>query len=310
MIQPYAYFEGQIVKSEDAKINVMTHAFLYGTAVFEGIRAYWNEEKKKIYLLKAKEHYERLLRSCKILRMKPDLSVQEMLDITIELIKKNAPTSDTYIRPCWYKSSYRIGPGLIAKDPKEFPNEDKFLISAIDLGDYLDTEKGLSVNVSNWRRLSDNAIPARAKVSGSYVNTALAKASSSIAGYDDSIFLTEAGKVSEGSAMNLFIIRDGRLVTSGITENILEGITRDMVISIARDEGIETEIRQIDRTELYIADEAFFVGTGAQIAPIGKVDDYEIGNTKAGSITKKLQKLYFDVVRGNNPNYADALIEI
>jgi branched-chain amino acid aminotransferase len=190
-------------------------------------------------------------------------------------------------------------------------DEDSFVVSSIDLGDYVDTEKGLSVMISSWRRLSDNAIPARAKINGSYVNTALSKTNAYLAGFDDAIFLTEAGHVSEGSAMNLFIVRDGKLITSTVTDNILEGITRSLIMRIAKeDHNIEVETREIDRTELYVADEAFFVGTGAQIAPIAKIDNYIVGDGQPGAICKKLQKAYNDICRGNSHKYAYALTEI
>ncbi len=307
-IHDYAYYDGKIVKASDAKISVMTHAFMYGTSVFEGIRAYWNPEKEKLYMLKAREHYERLLKSCKILRIETNLSVDQMIEKTVELLKKNKPKSNTYIRPVWYKCAERIGPTLLAcSDDKE----DDFLINTVDMGDYIDTSKGLSVCVSNWRRLSDNAIPARAKVGGSYVNTSMAKSSATLAGFDEAIFLTESGKVAEGSAMNLFIVRDGHLVTPAVTENILEGITRKFIIEIAEKEfGIKTMNRVVDRTELYVSDEAFFVGTGAQVSAITKIDHYDVGDGAIGSITKKLQDKYFDICHGKDDKYKDALIEI
>lgn len=307
-LHEYAYFEGDFVKAEEAKINVMTHAFMYGTSVFEGIRAYWCPKKEKLYLLKAKEHFERLISSCKILRIKPTMNLEQMIDTTIALLKKNRPESDTYIRPVCYKSALRIGPTLLNASSSE--KDDEFLITTIGLGDYVDTSKGLSVCISNWRRLSDNAIPARAKVGGSYVNTAMAKSDASLAGFDEAIFLTETGKVAEGSAMNLFIVRNGQLITPAITENILEGITRKTIAEIAQDLGIEVVSRQVDRTELYVADEAFFVGTGAQVAPIVKIDNYPVSDAKPGPITNQLKDKYFSICRGDEPKYKDAILEI
>lgn len=319
-IHEYAFLGKDYVKFEDAKISVMTHAFMYGTAVFEGIRAYWNDKEQKLYALHVREHLERIVRSCKIMRIDPYYSVDEMVDIVIGLLKRNAPKQDCYIRPSWFKSSLRIGPNLVAGIPGAKANDahnpavdddDSFVVTTLDLGNYVSTDKGLSVQVSAWRRVSDNAIPARAKVNGAYVNTALAKSDAYIKGFDEAIFLTEEGHVSEGSAMNLFIIRDGKLITSGVTENILEGITRQTIIKIAKEElGIETEVRTIDRTELYIADEAFFCGTGAQVAPISKIDNYELGNGGIGPIAKKLQALYFDICYGRNSKYKDMLTEI
>lgn len=306
----YAFLEKDFVKFEDAKISVMTHAFLYGTAVFEGIRAYWNSEEQELNLLQAKPHLERLLRSAKILRMEPYYSLDEMLDLVIELMKKNKPQTDAYIRPSWFKSALRIGPSLVCKG-KEDEKDDSFVITSLDLGNYLDVSKGLRVQVSSWRRVSDNALPPRAKINGSYVNTALAKANSTLAGYDDSIFLTEEGYVSEGSAMNLFLVKGGKLVTSLGSDNILEGITRAFIIKLAQEElGLETEFRQINRSELYTVEEAFFAGTGAQIAPIGSIDDYSIADEKAGPITLKLQDLHKSVCLGKNQKYQDQIIKI
>lgn len=309
-IHEYSFLGKDFVKFEDAKISVMTHAFLYGTAVFEGIRAYWNPKQEQLNLLQARPHLERIMNSCKILRMQPYYNVDQMLNIIIELMKKNKPETDAYIRPSWFKSALRIGPSLVTKGA-DAEHDESFVVTSLDLGDYLDTQKGLSVEVTSWRRVSDNAIPPRAKVNGSYVNTALAKANSMLAGFDDSIFLTEEGYVSEGSAMNFFMIRGGKLITSLVSDNILEGITRSFVTRLAREElGLEVEFRQINRTELYLADEAFFAGTGAQIAPIGLIDNYVIGNGKAGSITLKLQEIHRSICQGENSKYADQLTPI
>jgi len=309
-IHEYAFLGKDFVRFEDAKISVMTHAFLYGTAVFEGIRAYWNPERKELNLLQARPHLNRIMNSCKILRMQPYYTVDEMLNIVVELLKKNKPETDVYIRPSWFKSALRIGPSLVTKG-LDADQDESFVVTSLDLGDYVDTQKGLNVEITNWRRLSDNAIPPRAKINGSYVNTALAKASSMLAGFDDSIFLTEEGFVSEGSAMNLFLVKNGKLVTSLASDNILEGITRAFIIRLAKEElGLEVESRQINRTELYLADEAFFAGTGAQIAPIGHIDNYIIGNGKAGSLTLELQKVHRSVCQGENKKYSDQLTTI
>ncbi len=308
-IHEYAFLDRDFIKFEDAKISIMTHAFLYGTAVFEGIRAYWNPEHKTLYALLVRAHLERIVRSCKVMRIEPYYSVDEMEQIVLKLIEMNKATCDIYIRPSWFKSALRIGPSLIATNKDA--NEDSFVVSSLDLGDYVSTDKGLSVMVSNWRRISDNAIPARSKINGSYVNTALSKSTASLAGFDDAIFLTEEGKVSEGSAMNLFIIRNQELITSATTENILEGITRSLVMQIAEEDlGLKVISRPIDRSELYLADEAFFVGTGAQVAPITQIDHYDIGNGKIGPISRQLQQHYFDICHGNNPKYLNILSPI
>ncbi len=292
----FYFMNGKFVEAEKAFIPVRTHAFLYGTAVFEGIRAYWNDEEKQLYIFRAKEHYERLIRSAKIMYMETPYNVDEYCDITKKLMAKNNYKQDAYMRPTLYKSAQKVGPGL-------FDNEDSFLIISNKMGDYIDTSKGLKVCVSSWRRNSDNAIPPRAKVSGGYANAALIKTDAHNAGFDDAIVLDEAGEVTEGSAMNLFLVQNGKLITTTKTDNILVGVTRNTIIEIAKDLGIETEERAIDRTELYISDEAFYCGTGAQVSPITSIDNRVLGDGKVGPVSKDLQKLYFDIVRGKVAKY-------
>ena len=294
----YVFMDGNFVPYENAKISVRTHAFLYGTSVFEGIRAYWNEADNQMYVFRMKEHYERIHNSCKIMHMDPKYSVEEMCNITIELLRKNSPKTDTYIRPTIYKSAETVGPKLIN-------NPDSFLIFTTPLGDYVDISKGLSVCVSNWRRADDNAIPPRAKISGCYANTALIVTDAIKAGFDEAIVLSHDGHVSEGSAMNFYLVENGKLITTKITDNILVGVTRNTVKELAQKElGIEVIEREIDRTELYIADEAFYCGTGAQISPITKIDHRPLGDGEIGPVTKKIQNLYFNVVRGKITNYS------
>lgn len=293
----FFYMDGNYVEKEKAVISVMTHAFLYGTGIFEGIRAYYNPEEKQLYAFRVAEHYERLYNSAKIMHMKPANTVEEYCEITKKLLQKNNYSQDVYIRPTLYKSAQKIGPGLI-------DNPDSFLIFTLPMGDYIDTSKGLKVCVSNWRRNSDNAIPPRAKITGAYANTGLIISDARLAGFDDAIVLTEDGVVTEGSAMNLFIVINGKLVTTSTTDNILKGITRDTIIQLAKDVlGIGVEERTIDRTELYIADEAFYCGTGAQVSPITSIDNRNLGDGKVGPISTQLQKLYFDVVKGRVPEY-------
>src|SRR5690625_3539614 len=270
-MERYAYLEGEIVPLKDAKISIKTHAFLYGTAVFEGIRAYWDQESEDLLVFRLREHYERLLASCKILRMTPRLSLDDLCEITLDILYRNGDREDVYIRPVYYKSTPGIGVKLTGLD-------DDFLLFAEPMGPYLDLDKGLKVRVSSWRHISDNAIPMRAKVNGAYVNAALAKSEALEDGYDECIFLTEDGHVSEGSAENIFIVRDGRLITPPVTADILEGITRATIMELVTEEmGLEVVERTIDRTELYLAEEAFFVGTGAQVSPIGEIDRRRIG---------------------------------
>ena len=293
----YVYLDGEYVEKEKAAIPVMTHAFLYGTAIFEGVRAYYNEDENQLYAFRVPEHYERLIKNAKIMHMDAGHNVEEFCDITKNLLKKNNYKQNTYIRPTLYKAAEKIGPALLN-------NPDKFLIFTLGMEDYVDTAKGLKVCVSNWRRNSDNAIPPRAKVSGAYANTALIVTDARLAGFDDAIVLSESGIVTEGSAMNLFIVMDGKLITTKTTDNILKGITRDTILQLAKEVlNIEVEERVINRTELYIADEAFYCGTGAQISPVTSIDNRDLGNGKAGPISLKLQKLYFDVVKGKVPEY-------
>jgi branched-chain amino acid aminotransferase len=292
----YVFMDGEFVQENNAKISVKTHAFLYGTSIFEGVRGYWNEENKQLYVFRMREHYERLHRSAKIMHMKPAYSVDEMCNLTVELLKKNAPETDTYIRPTMYKSAQTIGPKLTGPD--------SFLVFTCPMGNYVDITKGLSICVSSWRRLDDNTIPPRAKVGGAYANTALIKTEALNAGYDEALVLSSEGHVSEGSAMNFYLVENGKLITSSVTDNILVGVTRDAVKQMAQNElGLEVIERSIDRTELYIADEAFFCGTGAQVSPITKIDSRPVGDGKVGPITKKIQDLYFEIVRGKVDKY-------
>ena len=292
-----AFFEGRFVPLEDAKISIMTTGFLYGTAIFEGLRAYWNERQQEIYIFRLREHFERMHDSLKIMHMSLKYSVDEMCNLVVELVRRNQPHGDTYIRPTAYKAACRIGPNLT-----DSPTD--FCIFTVAFGDYFHGAEGLNVQISSWRRVEDNAIPARAKIVGSYANTALAKSDAVVSGFDECIVLAENGQVSEGSAMNLFMVKKGKLITTPTTENILEGITRHTVMEMAEQEyGLATECRPIDRSELYTADELFFCGTGAQIAPISTVDRRVIGEGGVGPISDKIRTLYTSICRGEVPKY-------
>jgi len=286
------FMDGKFIPEEEAKISVRCHAFLYGTSVFEGIRGYWNKDDKQLYIFRAKEHIERMFNSAKIMFMNPKYTVSEYLNIINELIKKNNYKESCYIRPEIFKSSPNICPGLIGLD-------DSVLIFSLKLGDYFDDSKALKVCVSSWNRLPDNTIPPRAKISGAYANTALMITEAKKSGFDDAISISSDGKVAEGSAMNFFLVEGNTLVTTPAVSNILVGVTRNTVMEIAKEElGMEIAEREINRTELYIADEAFFCGTGAQIAPIGSIDHRQYGDGKMGKKTAQIQKLYYDVVSG------------
>lgn len=293
----YAYFEGKIRPIESAKVSVMTHSFNYGTAIFEGIRGYWNADEEQLYVFKLGEHLDRMFRNFNILRMKPTLSMEEVADVILELAAKNGFREDIYVRPIAYKSPYVLGPRVHDLD-------DELTIYIIRLGDYVDTSSGLNVAVCSWRRLSDNALPPRAKICGCYVNSALAATEAKESGFDEAIFLNEDGTVSEGSAMNIFLVHGDKLVTPPVTANILVGVTRNTVIQIAEEKlGIETECRPVGRTELYVADEVFFCGTGAQVAPVTYIDRRPVGRGEPGPVTLKLQNVYFDTVQCRVPEY-------
>lgn len=294
--EEYVFLDGEYIDAKTASIPVRTHAFLYGTSVFEGIRAYYNPEDDSMFIFRMKEHFERISRSARIMCMEMKYSIKELCDITVELLRKNNYKTDAYIRPTIFKKAQKVGPGL-------YDNPDGVLIFTCPLGDYIDVSKGLSVCVSSWRRVEDNAIPPRAKVSGAYANAALIVTEAKRAGFDDAIVLSENGHVTEGSAMNFFLVENGKLITTKTTDNILVGVTRNTIIELAKDMGIETIQRDIDRTELYIADEAFYCGTGAQVSPITKIDNRPLGNGEVGEISKKIQSLYFDVVRGKVEKY-------
>jgi branched-chain amino acid aminotransferase len=299
----YIYFEGKIVPEDEAKISVKTNSLHYGTAIFEGIRAYYNEENGKMYGLFFREHYERLFTNMKVLNMEIEESIDDLIEITKELIRKNKINSDIYIRPLVYFSDLKISPKLIGYNAR-------ITIYTYPLGDYIDINKGIKAKVSSWRRLQDNMLPPRLKVAGAYVNSAFAKTEAILNGADEAIVLNQNGYVSEGSAENIFIIRDGKLITPPVSDDILEGITRRAVMTIANDLGYPVEERHIARTELYVADEIFFCGTGAQISPVVEVDHVKVGDGKPGKITKEIQSVYFDAVKGKIEKYKNWVIEI
>jgi branched-chain amino acid aminotransferase len=294
----YAFFNGEIVPIEQATVSVMTNALNYGTGCFEGIRGYWNADEGQLLVFQLKPHMERLLRSCKILYMKVPYTADELCQITVDLLKRESFREDVYIRPLVYKSDPTIGVRLNNMT-------DSFTMFAVGFGQYIDTN-ALKVCVSSWRRIEDNIIPSRAKVAGAYVNSALAKTEALLNGYDEAIVLGSDGQVSEGSAANFFIVRDGVLVTPPITADLLEGVTRRVVVELARTElGLTVAERAIDRTELYVADEAFFCGTGVEIKPIVEVDRRLVGDGNVGPIASKLVQLYAEVVRGKREAYRD-----
>jgi len=292
-----AYFEGKYVPIEQAKISIMTHAFNYGTGLFEGIRGYYVEDVDNILIFRLEEHVDRMVRNMNILFMGIDEKKDQISEICCEVARRSGFREGIYIRPICYKSELSLGPKLRGV-------ESSFCCYVIKLGDYVDIQKGLDVVVSSWRRLSDNAIPSRVKSTGSYLNSSLAATEAKQAGFDEAIFLREDGTVAEGSAMNLFMVANGKLITTPPNADILVGITRNTVLELAREElGIEAIERPIARTELYVCDELFFTGTGAQVAPVRSVDQRLIGSGQPGELSKRLQDLYFRVVQGKVEKY-------
>lgn len=287
------YFEGNFVAREQARVPIATHAFNYGTGCFEGIRAYWNPAQEQLYVIRLREHLERLLRSARILQLEPDPSLDSdrLTAIILELLARNAYSQDAYIRPIIYKSGTTIKVTLngIATD---------FCCFTQPFGDYLDIRKGLRVMISAWRRIDDNAIPARAKPTGAYINAALASDEARARGFDEAIMLTGDGHVSEASSSNVFLVQDGTVITPQSSDDVLVGITRDCILQLVRQRGWPLEVRRVDRSELLAADEAFLCGTGVQIAPITSVDGRVVGNGQMGPITQALQQHYLQVVRG------------
>jgi branched-chain amino acid aminotransferase len=293
----YAFFQGRIVPIAEAQISIMTHALNYGTAVFEGIRAYWNEHEKQLYAFQLREHYVRFLNSCRTLMIQLPYSADDLSAITLDLLRQESYHTDAYLRPLGYKASMGIGVRLHGL-------ENAFSLFAVPFGHYVDAEGPIKVAVSSWRRVDDNAIPARAKIAGAYVNSAFAKSEAQLNGFDEAIVLTHDGHVSEGSAENFWMIKNGKAVTPAVTDNILEGITRRVVGELlSKEMGVEVVERTIDRTELYQAEEMFLCGTGAEITLVGEVDRRPVGRGGAGPIGAKLRDLYFATVRGNLPKY-------
>jgi branched-chain amino acid aminotransferase len=299
MPTPYAYFQKQFVPLAEAKIGVMTHAFNYGTGCFEGIRGNWNEQQEKVYLFRLRDHFLRLGRSCRILKIGLPYAPEEMCDIATKLVGMCGYTEDIYLRPIAYKSSEVVGVRMHNLD-------DDLLMYVTPFGPYLDLDKGIRCMTSSWRRVDELSIPARAKVTGIYVNSALAKTEAQENGFDEAIMLASDGHVSEGSGENIFIVEDGKLITPSHSDNILVGITRDTVMRLAREElGIETVERPIARAEMYTADECFMTGTAAHVTAVVDIDRRPVGNGQTGPVTARLQKLYLDVICGKNGKYAD-----
>lgn len=291
------YAAGGFRSYEDAKIGLLTHGLQYGTGCFEGIRGYWVPEDRELYLVQLREHYERLAISAKILMMQLPLSVDELVRLTAELVIRNGFETNVYIRPCIFKAAEDVGVRL-----HNVP--DAFAIIPIPFTRYLDSSEGLKAGVSSWRRADDSAAPPRAKITGLYVNSALAKSEAVMNGFDEAIMLSHDGHVSEGSAENIFMVKRGVLYTPDPSQNVLEGCTRRSIMEIAeREFHVPIVERSIDRSELYGADELFFTGTAAGVMHIRSVDYRIIGDGSIGPVTKRLGEFYERVVRGKEAAY-------
>ncbi len=296
----YAFLGGKQVPLEDAKVGVMTHALHYGTAVFEGIRGNWNEAHGKMYVFRLREHYERLLRGCRMLRIELPYDVGELCQITVELIERNGFREDVYIRPLAFKGQEAVA------NLKLHELDNEFTLVVLPFGNYIENDRPIRCQTSSWRRPEDSIMPTGVKITGLYTTSILAKTEAVTAGYDEAVLLNWDGTVSEGSGENLFMISDGRISTPSETDNCLLGITRDSVIELASKAlGMEVVERRIHRSELYLADEVFLTGTAAHITPMGELDNRKIADGEVGPITKKLQELYFATVKGDNPDYME-----
>jgi len=292
-----AFFRGDYVPLKDANVNIMTHALHYGTGVFEGIRGNWNDEQGVVNIFRLREHYQRLLRGCRLLMLDIPYTVDQLCDITVELVELNGHRQDIYIRPLAYKSAELVA-NLKLQDL-----ESDFTLITIPFGNYLGSDT-LRCCTSSWRRVDDPMIPARLKICGIYVNSILAKTEATLAGFDEAIILNHDGHVCEGSGENLFLIVDGKIITPALEDNVLPGITRDTVIQLAQSElGLKVVERSVDRSELYLADEVLLTGTAAHITPVVELDHRPIADGKTGPISAQLQKMYFDIVVGRNPKY-------
>jgi branched-chain amino acid aminotransferase len=297
------YFGNEYVPLHEARVSILTHALHYGTGVFDGIRGYWDDQQQELFLVRPEEHFARWKANCGILRIDVPLSAEDLCHVAVSLVQRNQFRSNLYIRPLAYKCAERIG-----VNPDD---QDAFSVMAVPFGDYLDSREGLHAGVVSWRRIEDNAIPARGKICGSYVNSALAGDEARRNGFDEAILLTESGHVAEGATCNIFVVRKGKLITPPGTENILEGITRDAVMELARREmKLEVIERPVGRSELYVCDEMFFTGTAVEVAPVTRVDHRPVGTGSIGRITSELRRLYLAATHGSMPAYRKWLLPV
>jgi branched-chain amino acid aminotransferase len=296
------YADGDYRRYDEAKVGLLTHGLHYGTGCFEGIRGFWVEADEELYLLHVRDHYVRLAQSANVLMAKLPGTPDELTEITVELCRRNNFRSDIYIRPFMYKADEAIGVRL-------HNVRDAFALVVIPFDKYFDADAGLAACVSSWRRIDDAAIPARGKITGSYINSALAKSEAQLNGFDEAILLSHDGHVAEGSAENLFMVKNGVVVTPDVSQNILEGITRRSIIAICREElGIPVVERAMDRSELYSADELFFTGSAVGVQYVTSLDRRTIGSGALGPIARRIIATYEKAIRNQDPRFASWVI--
>ncbi len=299
MSDAYAFFRNEFVPLAEAKVSIVTHALNYGTGCFEGIRGNWNAEEQQLYLFRVREHYERLARSCRVMKMELPYGTDELVALTRELVRRNGFREDVYVRPIAYKGSEVIGVRL-------HDLEDHFTLFCLPFGAYHEVDKGIRCCTVSWRKVPDLSIPSRAKVTGIYVNSALARTEAHDNGFDEAIMLTKDDMVCEGSGENIFAVIRSELVTPDPSQDILVGITRESVMRLAREElGLRIVERSIARNELYVADEVFMTGTAAHVTPVLEIDHRPIADGDVGPITQRLKDLYFAAIYGRNKKYLD-----
>jgi branched-chain amino acid aminotransferase len=300
----WVYFDGEFRRYGDAHLGLLTHALHYGTGCFEGIRAYWSARQQRLNVFRMPDHFERMTRNARMLHMALPRPVPELCEITVEVLRRNGFTTDVYVRPLVYKANEEIG--IRFHDLR-----DGFMIVTVPFGAYVDTTDGIRCQVSSWRRIDDNVAPPRSKSSGIYVNSALAKTEAHLNGFDEAIVLSQDGHVSEGSAENIFLLRRGCLVTPPVSHNIVEGITRRTLMTLAHEAlNIEVVERAVDRSELYIADEVILCGTGAEVSAVIEIDRRVVGDGEPGPVTRKLQDLYFQACKGDDDGHAEWLTPV
>lgn len=297
-METYIFYNGTIVPEEEVHLSVRCKGFNYGLGCFEGIRAYWNDAEKQLYGFRMREHYERFLQSCKTINIKLPYSVEDLCRITCELLRKNHYQTTTYIRPLAYKGSDAITPTLLDDD-------DRLIIYCQPLGSYTGKEE-LKVAFTSWERLGDNMLPPRIKPTAAYLNSGLASLEVVRKGYDEALFLTRNGHICEGPGENVFMVRKGKLITPPPSDNILEGITRDTVMTLAKEElGIDVIERSITRTEFYAADEIFFSGTAMEVTAVVEVDDRTVGTGHQGLLCSQLKELFKKITTKQLKKYTD-----